>query len=109
MAKIKYWLKMKFYEGTLSWVEQCHHIGEVKLFGYILSTFNIADGTWTNTRMKRDVIREKYGISENSIFTYLKLLCKSELLHKTGQGEYRVNKKFIEHGSVDHSAYLTEN
>lgn len=96
---IKYWLKMKILAPTDSWVMRCTHIGQVKLFGYILSTYNTNDGTWSYDKYKEALIVNKLDITKATIFTYLKKLVEAEILIKRGKGIYEINDKFIEYGS----------
>ncbi|RYC70703.1 hypothetical protein [Spirosoma sordidisoli] len=98
MHKIRYWLKMNILEGTCSWITKCDHIGEAKLFGYILATMNRTDGLWTNTKQKRLAVEQLYGLKEASQFNYMKNLVKNGLLLKKGKGEYQVNKQYVSYG-----------
>lgn len=98
--KIKYWLKMKIEANSLnSWVMQCEHIGEVKLFGYILATFNPNDMSWSYDKYKEEAIKKTFSISKATVFNYLKNMCKNKLLIKKARGLYQVNEEFIEFGS----------
>ena len=98
--KDKYYLKMKIKENSIdNFLMKCTHIGEAKLFGYILSTFNPNDLHWTYDKYKKEAIIQLLDVSEATIFSYLKLLCKSQLLIKKGKGIYIVNKEYIEFGS----------
>lgn len=98
MRRVKYWLKTKFYEGTDSWIMRCTHLGEAKLFGYILATINVSDYTWTIDAEKRTAIKLLIKIEKTTVQNYLKLLCKNGLLHKVSQGKYRINDEFISYG-----------
>lgn len=97
--KSKYWVKMYMLEGLDSWAMRCNQIGEVKLFSYILSTFNKTDGSWVNTKPRRVAIEQTIGLKESTVFNYLKLLKKSGLLIKLGRSEYKVNEEFISYGA----------
>ena len=101
MAKIQYFVKMNIFEGTDSWAMRCSHIGEVKLFAYILATFNQNDMTWTYTAEKQKAIQDKFGISRPTTFNYLKHLASKDvgILIKKSKGEYQVNSEFVEYGN----------
>ena len=96
----KYWLKMNIKENSIdSWIMKCTHLGEVKLFGYILSTINVNDMTWNYDKYKKEAIIKLLELSEATIFKYLKLLCKNQLLIKKGKGLYTINEEHIQFGS----------
>ena len=90
---------MYVMEGTTSYIHKCSQIGEAKLFGYILATYNKTDSIWTNTKTKREAAMQLYELKESTIFQYLKLLVASGLLIKMGRSEYKVNPEYIEFGS----------
>lgn len=97
---LKYWLKMKIYTNPIdNWAMRCTHIGQVKLFAYILSTYNTTDSTWNYDKYKEAVIIDKLKITKATLFVYLKKLVDSELLIKRGKGLYYINDKYIEYGS----------
>lgn len=91
---------MNILDGTSSWISQCKHIGEAKLFGYILSTFNRTDGSWTNTSQKRMAVEQLLHIKQATQFNYLKSMTQSGLLVKMSRGEYHVNREYIEFGGT---------
>lgn len=93
-------IKAYVQEDGMIWVSKCTHMGEVRLFNYILATFNRHDATWANTRQRRLAIKQLHGLEESTIFNYLKLLTKSKLLIKMGKGEYKVNAEYVEFGSA---------
>lgn len=95
MLVAKYWVKMYMMVGTDSWIMQCTHIGEAKLFGYIISTFNQNDCSWSVTAEKIKAIEALLGIKKASVYNYLKSLVKNKLLVKVGRGNYRINKEYI--------------
>lgn len=96
----KYWIKMKLLSNKVdNWVMRCEHIGQVKLVSYILTTFNHTDHTWTYDKHKEKAIMQLIGLSQTSIFNYLKGLVKAEILIKKGRGIYEINREFLEFGS----------
>lgn len=97
--ELKYWIKMKIINTTDSWIMKCEHIGQAKLFGYILATYNTSDNTWNYDKYKESVIMEKFNITRVTLFTYLKKLVESELLIKRARGVYQINSKYAEFGS----------
>lgn len=100
MRRIKYFVKMNILDGVISsWGDKCKKLGEVKLFTYILSTINLSDMSWTNTKARRVAITSLYGLGDSTIQLYLRSLVRYELLEKTGKGEYRVNRQYVEFGS----------
>ena len=98
MSRLRYWVKMKVLEGTTTWIAKCEHIGQAKLFGYILATFNRTTGEWSNTKAARTAIHQLYGIEESTAYTYLTKLVKVGLLVKSGRGHYKVNSDYISYG-----------
>ena len=91
---------MNILDGTLSWVMKCDHIGEAKLFGYILGTFNQSDMTWTNTADAQRAVEQLLGIKRPTMFNYLKNLCKNGLLSKLGKGSYKLNELYVQYGRL---------
>jgi len=96
----KYWLKMKIKDNMIdNWVLKCERLGEVKLFAYVLSTFNLNDNTWNYDSFKEKAISQLLGLNRSTIFNYLKSLCKNRLLIKKGKGLYEINSEYIEFGA----------
>jgi hypothetical protein len=81
-----------------SWATKCDHIGEVKVFSYILATFNRNDTLWTMSPEKLKALAHLYDIQESTIYKYLKNLVSKGLLFKAGRGHYRVSDEFIDYG-----------
>lgn len=81
--------------GTDSWIMQCEHIGEAKLFGYILSTFNQNDCSWSITAEKIIAIQAVIGIGKASVYNYLRSLARKNLLIKAGRGNYKINPDYV--------------
>ena len=101
MKKKYKFAKMMLQENsTHTWVTACEHIGEVKLFSYIIATCNKDNLEWTYDKFKEKAIISLYDIGQTSIFNYLKRLCsakgKDPLLFKIGKGLYRINNKYID-------------
>ena len=98
--KNKYWLKMYVKDNVIDNVFfKFDRLGEGKLFGYILSTMNVNDCTWTYDKYKGTAIMQLCGIKEASIFNYLKLLCNKGILKKMGKGIYLVESEYIGFGN----------
>lgn len=98
--KNKYWVKMLIKENIIdSWIMRCTHMGEVKLYGYILSTFNPNDMSWTYNKFKQQAIEKLFDLKESTVFKYLKLMVKNGLLIKQGKGTYLINQEYIQFGS----------
>ena len=74
-------------------------LGEARLMGYILNTFNVNDMTWTYDKHKCVAIMQHCDIKEATIFNYLKLLSKKKILTKISKGVYLVSSEYIQYGS----------
>lgn len=97
--KNKYWVKMYVKENVVdNMLFKFERLGEARLMGYIVSTMNINDSTWTYDKHKATAIMQLCEIKEASIFNYLKLLCKKRMLSKVGKGHYLVDSEYLEFG-----------
>lgn len=96
----KYWIKMRIFDGidNSSWVLVCKHVGEIKLFGYILSTFNQNDNSWNYDKLKQEIIEKHFNIKPSTQFKYLKNLVKYQLLFKIAKGKYVISGEYIQYG-----------
>lgn len=74
-------------------------LGEARLMGYILSTMNVNDMTWTYDKYKGNAIMAHCDIKEATVFNYLKLMTKKGILKKVARGVYQVNEEYLSFGS----------
>ena len=101
MAIRIYFAKMMFRKNsTYTWINACDHMGEAKLFGYIITTCDKNTLLWNYDKFKERALLQLLNVSRASIFSYLKLLSTDKgcgaLLVKEGRGLYRVNEKYID-------------
>ncbi|CCH01270.1 hypothetical protein FAES_3261 [Fibrella aestuarina BUZ 2] len=97
-TELRYWVKMKVYGGTTTWVSKCKHMGQTHLYSYIIATFNRATGEWSNTGPARTALKQLYDLEESTIYRYLGMLKREGLLNKGQKGTYLVNPEWISYG-----------
>lgn len=86
-------VKVGFKDTTL--LDMCKHIGEVKLFGYIVSKMNKESLDFVSNEKVKDDILKELDLSRDTVNRYLSNLCEYKLLIKLSRGYYRVNKRYL--------------
>lgn len=73
------------------------HIGEVKLFDYILTNCNRQTLRWTISKSIREDASVKCDLSEPSINRYLAAMVNEyKVLKKIDRGTYEINRDYID-------------
>lgn len=83
------------YEPHKTYIDKCTHIGEAKLFNFIITHMNKETRMWYSNRPNKERVKEDLGLSIASIDRYILSLTKSNLLIRHIKGAYEVNSDFI--------------
>lgn len=91
-------LNIMEYKGqSLTMLSLFTHIGEAKIFEYILmEVHNSLDKVYLHDKRNSDKIFEALSIAPSTQHKYIKMLLSSQLLEKTkDRGYYTIGKKYI--------------
>jgi hypothetical protein len=98
--KTKTYIKMNIIENLkydFTILELFEHIGEAKMFSYILTTAQKEVNNYYRHDFNSKIeLENRFDIKESTQFKYLKLLISKGLICKIQNGIYKVSEKYIE-------------
>lgn len=95
--KLKY--KKNMSKHTLSTLfSKFSHIGEVKLFEYIIVHLDKNTMRWDYNDTKAALIESNLQLAKSSQFRYLKSMVSNGILTRLQKGVYQVNPEWMEYG-----------